>query len=127
MLIPDGIDDRLIEDNKITISSYNEKKNRFLVVRRIGSPEKQHELILEAITNIVDWSDWKIEFVGPIESNFMSRIDSFYKQHPKLKERVCFVGPIYDKKLLFSKYNESPLRKFSRVLRCKRLLMARSQ
>ena len=107
LLIPDGIDDWLIEDNKITISSYKEKKNRFLVVGRIGSPEKQHELILEAITNIVDWSDWKIEFVGPIESNFMSRIDSFYKQHPKLKERVCFVGPIYDKKLLFSKYNES--------------------
>ena len=107
LLIPNGVDDQLIEDNKIAISSFAKRKNRFVVVGRIGSPEKQHELILEAITNIADWKNWEIEFIGPIELGFQSTIENFYQQHPHLKPRVRFVGPIYDRKLLLLKYNES--------------------
>lgn len=107
LLIPNGVDDQLIEDNQIAISSFSRRKNRFVVVGRIGSPEKQHELILEAITNIADWKNWEIEFIGPIELGFQSKIENFYQQHPHLKPRVRFVGPIYDRKLLLLKYNES--------------------
>ena len=107
LLIPNGIDDQLIENNKISISPFAKRKNRFVVVGRIGAPEKQHELILEAIANIAEWKDWEIEFVGAIKSDFNTKIKNFYQKYAHLKQRVHFIGPIYDRKILLSKYNES--------------------
>ena len=107
ILIPDGLDDQLIETSEIKISRYTSRPNHFLVVGRIGTPQKNNELILEALPYITNWKDWIIEFVGPIEPTFETKISEFYANYPNLKKRVHFVGPMYDRKKLFSKYNES--------------------
>ena len=107
ILIPDGLDDQLIETSEIKLAQYAERSNRFLVVGRIGTLQKNNELILEALPYITNWKDWIIEFVGPIEPTFETKISEFYANYPNLKKRVHFVGPMYDRKKLFSKYNES--------------------
>lgn len=107
ILIPDGLDDQLIETTEIKLAQYAERSNRFLVVGRIGTLQKNNELILEALPYVTNWKDWIIEFVGPIEPTFETKISEFYKNYPNLKQRVLFVGPMYDRKELLSMYNES--------------------
>jgi len=105
--IPDGIDNQLLEQNNIEIHSYKNKKNKILVVGRIGAYQKNHELILESLTYINNWDNWEIDFVGPIDKNFEGTIEKFYQENPSLKLYVHFVGPIYDRKKLLPFYDEA--------------------
>ena len=107
ILVPNGVDDMLLEKEHVAVSLFKQRKNSFVVIGRIGDPIKRQEFIMEAATYITDWKDWKIELVGPINPEFEAYITIYFKQYPELKERVCFIGPIYDRKLLLSKYNES--------------------
>lgn len=106
--IYNGIDDSLIERNHIMIKSFEEKENSIIVVGRIGSPEKNHELLLRAIPKI-NWGNWKIHFIGPITPSFQSQIESFFAQYPEQKENVIFEGPIYDKLKLWEYYNNAKI------------------
>ena len=64
------------------------------------------ELLLKILAK-VDLKDWKFYLIGPIENNFQSSINHFYRQNPSKKESVIFTGSIYDKKELFEYYNKS--------------------
>lgn len=51
-------------------------------------------------------------FIGPIEKvecNFQEYINSFFNQNPKLKDNVCFTGPIYDKAILYNLFDRSKI------------------
>ena len=107
ILVRDGLDDELLIKHSIQPTPFENKKNRFLVVGRIGAYQKNHELLLEATTQIEDWKNWEIYFVGNIETGFHAYIETFYAKYPHMKNKVFFLGPEYDRLKLFALYNDS--------------------
>lgn len=90
------------------LKPFEQKENIILTVGRIGSPEKNNELLLSAIEKI-DLTDWKVIFIGPIEKRFEPIIDAFYQRNAHLKENVIFMGAIYDRQVLFDWYARSKI------------------
>lgn len=101
--IPNGYYDFISND----YINYEEKKNIILFVGRVGSPEKANHILLEAFARIEDEiEDWSIELVGNVENNFLSYMEQYYINNPKLKERVRLIG-FLDKKELKEKYKSA--------------------
>ena len=102
--IPYGV---LPPKEKIT---YENKENVIITVGRIGTYQKANEILLEgfkkAYPNI---KNWKLKLIGPIEEDFHSYIDNFYKENPKLKKVVEFTGPIYNRDELNNEYNKAKI------------------
>lgn len=108
-LMSNGFDEEELGSMNITVQDVEKKDNILLTVGRIGSYYKNSEMFLEALKQ-VDLKDWKAVFVGPIEEkecDFQVYIDSFFHQNPNMKKSVLFVGPIYDKRELWSWFNRS--------------------
>lgn len=80
-----------------------EKEKVILVVARIGDPIKDHSTLLKALRRI-DFKDWKVKIVGPIEKDFEREIDELYHKHTELKEKVFFTGNISDRQKLEEEY-----------------------
>ena len=105
--IPNGVDN-LYLDKKIPIKAFQEKENIILTVGRIGTHQKNTELLLDAL-KITDLKDWKVYILGPIEESFKKYIADFYKEYPQLENKVIFTGNITDRKELFDWYNRSKI------------------
>ena len=103
--IPNGVDN-LYLDKKIPIKAFQEKENIILTVGRIGTHQKNTELLLDAL-KITDLKDWKVYILGPIEESFKKYIADFYKEYPQLENKVIFTGNITDRKKLFDWYNRA--------------------
>ena len=58
-LLKNGFDEDYLKDNKIKIKSFEEKENIMITVGRIGTEQKNNEMLLKAIENI-ELKDWKI-------------------------------------------------------------------
>ncbi len=104
--IPNGFDEELLDTFNIREKSIEEKENIFLVVGRLGSYPKNTEVLLEAVKKI-NFKNWKIYFIGPLEQDFEKLINSFFYEYPQLKENIMFLGAIFDKKILFEYFNKS--------------------
>lgn len=104
--LPNGFDSELLDEIGITRRKVSEKEKVMITVGRLGTYEKNTELLLEILTKL-DLKDWKFYLIGPIEDNFRPVIDNFYKQNPSKKSNVIFTGSIYDKKELFEYYDKS--------------------
>ena len=89
------------------------KRNIFLSVGRLGTIQKNTEGLLEAFAQSSKFHDWNLHLVGTIEEKniccrkFSSIIKEFYEKYPELKERVIFLGPIYDREVLKKEYDEA--------------------
>ena len=105
--IPNGVDN-LYLDKEIPIKAFQEKENIILTVGRIGTQQKNTELLLDAL-KITDLKDWKVYILGPIEESFKKYIADFYKEYPQLENKVIFTGNITDRKELFDWYNRSKI------------------
>jgi len=106
-----GVDEEVIQANQIEELPVNQKEKLIISVGRHGSKQKNTELFLEALKKI-DLKDYKVVFIGPIEKiecDFQEYIDSFFDQNPKLKDIVCFLGPVYDKVVLYNWFNRSKI------------------
>lgn len=108
--IANGVDYDYLKNNKITYC-YEEKENVILNVARIGTEQKNTEMLLEAFKNIkdVDKTGWKLVLVGPIEKSFEPYIKNFYKDNPHLKDIVTFRGNISDRKKLYEEYKKAKI------------------
>lgn len=106
LLLENGFDEDSLSMMKIEEKDFSQKENCFITVGRLGTFEKNTELILEALIDL-DLKDWKFYFVGPTSLDFDEKIKDFFKTYPHLKNRVVFWGPIYDKEKLWSMYNMS--------------------
>jgi GalNAc-alpha-(1->4)-GalNAc-alpha-(1->3)-diNAcBac-PP-undecaprenol alpha-1,4-N-acetyl-D-galactosaminyltransferase len=104
ILVPNGFPDE-IESSKL-VKEFNEKENIVLTVGRIGTVEKNNEMLLKAAEKL-RFNDWKIYLAGPIEDNFKIYIQEFYENNPKLKDKVIFIGNITDKRTLYEWYARS--------------------
>lgn len=98
-LIPNGV--------PYVCASMPVKKNVFFTAGRIGAPEKNNEIILEAFSKVSDKCDWELHFVGKIEEAFAIYIENFFDKHPKLRDRVVFYGEITDRKELYKIYADN--------------------
>ena len=103
MYFPNGYDNKVID--KIKIKSFKEKENIILTVGRLGTKEKNNELLLETLKE-VDLKDWKVYLVGSIDKNFIEHKEKFFEDNPNLKEKIIFTGEIKDKEKLYEYYNK---------------------
>lgn len=104
--ITNGVDDGLILRENIQVLPFHQKEKLMIVVGRIGSPEKNHELLLKAL-KLIDLKDWSVAFIGPVEDSFQAEVNSFFSDCPALKGKVVFVGAIYERKALYEWYNRA--------------------
>lgn len=104
--IPNGFDDELLKSLDIKIKEYKDKENIMITVGRLGSYQKNNEMLLNAIDK-VDMKDWKILLIGPFDNKFEQKYNEFIKNNKDKKEKVLLVGNISNKKELFEYYNRA--------------------
>ncbi|MCP2029202.1 glycosyltransferase involved in cell wall biosynthesis [Flavobacterium sp. HSC-32F16] len=89
---------------------YADKENLIITVGRIGSFEKNNEVLLEGFKEFSKLNDkWKLEIIGPIEESFNTYIDEFMNNNPDLTDKISFTGPISDRKALNYKYKRAKI------------------
>ena len=110
--MPNGFDQNQIDQYTQTTL---QKENIIITVARIGSYQKNTELLMQSIAHLCDTDsefiakNWKCYCIGPIEDWFQNYINEFYRQHPKVQGRLFFTGSIFDKKELYSRYQKSKI------------------
>ena len=85
------------------------KQKRFFTVGRLGTEQKNTEMLLAACA-AVELKDWQFWFVGGIEKteqDFQAVIDRFFAAHPEKREQMIFTGNISDPARLWQIYDES--------------------
>ena len=105
-LLSNSFDEEMRIDFKLNVNKFEDKENVILVVGRIGTVQKNHEVILNALDNI-DLSDWKVVFIGPVEEDFKLKVDGYLNDNPKNINKIIFTGSVYSKKELWEYYNKS--------------------
>lgn len=105
--VPNGIDSEYINRN-VSIKNFGQKENIIISVGRIGTDQKNTELLLESLGQ-TDLKDWKVYIAGTIEEDFEPFRESFFGKHPHLKEKISFMGDISDRKELFELYNRAKI------------------
>ncbi|WP_294065758.1 glycosyltransferase [uncultured Fusobacterium sp.] len=104
--IPNGFDEEYLIENKVKMKSFEEKENIMITVGRIGTEEKNNEMLLEALNNL-DLKEWKIYIIGSYTEDFKEKYDEFIKNNQDKKETVTLTGSIENKNLLYSYYNRA--------------------
>lgn len=87
---------------------YMNKENIIITVGRLGTHQKNNEVLLEAISKI-DLQDWTVYMIGTVETKFNNYINEYYTKFPHLRHKVIFTGNIEDKKQLYHFYNRSKI------------------
>ncbi len=105
---PYGIDENFVLNCNIRLKSFEEKENIILTVGRIGHPQKNNELLLNAIENI-DLKDWKVILGGKVKKDFEPFIERFFERNPHLRKKVLFTGHITDRIKLYELYNRAKI------------------
>ncbi len=108
LLVPNGVNDFYLKAMLGTPLPWQKKENILLTVGRIGSKEKNHEMLLKALAQ-VKLNDWKVYFVGPVEPAFNDLKEEFLNAYPHLRDKLVFTGAVYNRKLLYSYYNRAKL------------------
>lgn len=102
--LPNGFFSDLVEFDK------NIKKEKIiLTVGRLGTVEKNTEMLVEAIECIEHskLENWKIYLVGPMTDEFKLWLNSKLNSKSYLKKNFVITGKINDKKELYKIYNKS--------------------
>jgi glycosyltransferase involved in cell wall biosynthesis len=89
--IPNGVSSENLNE-QYGPAEYSQKENIILTIARIGTKQKNNELMLSALEKC-NLKGWNYLFVGPIEKEFSNKINEFYKCNPHLINCVHFLGP----------------------------------
>lgn len=96
-----------IENTRV---EYYEKKNIILTVGRIGIWEKANDVMLEAFRLAAEQiPGWSLRLVGGVAPEFKPVLDKFFQDNPQLKQRVCVVGRVDDKRQLRQEYAQAKI------------------
>ena len=106
VVVPNGIDEREIEQMGFGKSLYSQKENIMITVGRLGTHQKNTETLLQALAN-VNLKDWKFYMVGTIEKEFIPYLEEFQKLHPELNNKIIWTGPITNRSELYKLFNKS--------------------
>jgi len=107
-ILPNGIDFHQLKELGFEHPKKSDKEKLIITVGRIGTIPKNNQMMLEAL-NGLDLKDWKFALIGPIsdETNIKSEIEQFYLNNPGLKDKVIFIGGVYDRRELYSWYKKA--------------------
>lgn len=105
------LDGELFDQFLLKRRSFDKKENIMITVGRIGSYQKNTDMILKALSKI-DLKDWKFYFIGPFtddfntksESDYKKCIDHIFQENPLLKGKVFFTGSIYNPQDIYEYY-----------------------
>jgi len=104
--IPNGFYD----NEKEAHVDFEQKENIILTVGRIGSYQKNSEVLCEAFEKLsASNNSWKLNVIGPIETEFESYINSFFLKNPELRNRISFKGTISDRVELYQNYQKAKI------------------
>lgn len=104
--IPNGF---CSKDERVTVN-FSSKENLIITVGRIGTFQKYNETLLEAFKSFaLINSDWNLQIIGPIESNFQNYIQRYFNDNPYLVNRVLFTGVITNRDVLKEKYEKAKI------------------
>mgnify|MGYP001527202624 FL=1 len=106
--MPNAFDEAHRNILRIKERMYDEKENLMITVGRLGTSQKNTEMLLKALED-VDLKEWKFCFIGPIEKDFNSIIEQFYKNYPSKRKQIIFKGKIDNKKELWEWYNKAKI------------------
>ncbi|WP_085829467.1 glycosyltransferase family 4 protein [Clostridium massiliodielmoense] len=108
--IPNGVDYKYLYEKGMQYD-FDEKENIILSVTRVGSEEKNTEMLIEAFTSIenIENLGWKLKIVGPIEEEFKEYIDNYFENNPTMKDIVEFTGAIQNREELFNEYKKAKI------------------
>lgn len=106
VLMPNGFDGDTLQSYHIHENLFAEKENLMITVGRLGTPQKNTDMFLRALSQI-DLKDWKVALIGPVEESFQPVIDSFFNDNPDKAKNVIFTGAIYEKQKLWEYYNRA--------------------
>ncbi|MCZ4408132.1 glycosyltransferase family 4 protein [Cryomorphaceae bacterium 1068] len=101
--LPNGCNDNYLGEH---FSGTPVKENIILSVGRLGSSDKNYELLLAALPQI-KLPEWKFVIVGPISDDFQLKIDEFFRLHPEWLDQLRFTGIISDRKRLYDLYSKA--------------------
>ncbi len=105
-LLPNGADDAGITEMGFQIMPYGKKENIILNIGRIGDPNKNCEMLLQAAGQ-TDMKDWKIIFIGEIDPCFREFYDYWIEANPDYNGKIILTGAVRDKKILYDYYNRA--------------------
>ena len=108
--IPNGVDFKYLERKDIKYD-FDSKENIILSVARVGTEEKNTEMLLEAFKNIdnIENSAWKLVVAGPIEKSFNKYLEEFFIKNPKMRNLIEFKGDIKSREKLFKLYKKAKI------------------
>ena len=104
--IPNGFDEDYLIENKIKIKTFEEKENIMITVGRLGSKQKNNELLLEALEKI-ELKNWKVLLIGSYTEEFKKLYNNFIEKNQDKKDKVILIGNISDRNLLYKYYNKA--------------------
>lgn len=102
--VPNGIE----KTADSLISGENEKENLIITVGRIGTEQKNNEMLIEALKKL-DLQDWKVKLIGPVNESFRHYFEKCQEEFPHIKDNVELIGQITDKKLLNQYYRNAKI------------------
>jgi len=82
------------------------KQDLIVTVGRIGTYEKNNELLLEALKK-VDLHGWKVAIIGPYTPAFAQAYAEFLEEFPHLRNAVSLIGNVSDRKELMAWYAQA--------------------
>lgn len=106
VLMPNAFDEELFATLHISERTFQQKENLIITVGRLGTHQKNTEMILESLKH-TDLKKWKFIFIGPIDNDFNQSIKQFYQEYPNKKKQIIFTGKLDDKKELWEWYNKA--------------------
>jgi glycosyltransferase involved in cell wall biosynthesis len=108
MLLKNGVDSDRIARYIPRSKPFDEKENAIITVGRIGSKQKNNEMLLDALSR-VSLGNWKVYFIGSVTENFQSHIARFYKENPGKRDQVIFTGAVLSPEVLYEYYNKAKI------------------
>lgn len=106
--MPSWFNDEYLFREFPSIKSYKEKENIMITVWRIGTYQKNNEMLLKSL-EWIDFKDRKVYIIWPIEKKFENKIKWFFNKRPDLTNKVIFTWSIYNKDELFDYYNRAKI------------------
>lgn len=92
-----------------SIKSELKKEKIILTVARLGSHQKNTELLLRAFSKL-QLKDWTLVLIGPIENpNFKDSLRLLFVEFPSLESRIFWAGNIVDREEIFEWYQKSSI------------------
>lgn len=85
---------------------HSDKENIILMVGRLGTGQKNAELLVNAFCNTYNIQNWKLVMIGTAEKKFLRFLEN-KKAQIDIENRICYMGQIADRKELAQWYARS--------------------